>query len=129
MNYIESYFHDDVILTFHVLLCLTFLYTAYKDFLTVAYLVTQRDRFFSRELFATLITYFGDADEEVTVPNPAILKPVPLWTGKQVFSEIIRPNRKVRPFVNFEMKERNYDSQLDKKHFCPNDGWVAFRNG
>ena len=27
------------------------------------------------------------------------------------------------------MKEKNYMSDLKKKHFCPKDGWVAFRNG
>ena len=38
------------------------------------------------------------------------------------------PNRKSRACVNFEMKEKNYDSNKKLKHFCPNDGWVAFRN-
>eukprot|EP00957_Ditylum_brightwellii_P000515 40017-Ditylum_brightwellii.AAC.1 len=27
------------------------------------------------------------------------------------------------------MKEKNYDSKKGQKHFCINDGWVAFRNG
>jgi DNA-directed RNA polymerase III subunit RPC1 len=26
------------------------------------------------------------------------------------------------------MKEKNYDSEKKLQHFCPNDGWVAFRN-
>jgi DNA-directed RNA polymerase III subunit RPC1 len=26
------------------------------------------------------------------------------------------------------MKEKNYDTNRKLKHFCPNDGWVAFRN-
>jgi hypothetical protein len=44
--------------------------------------------------------------QEVDVPVPAILKPVPLWTGKQVFTCIIKPNRYTTSFVNFEMKVR-----------------------
>ena len=46
--------------------------------------------------------------QEVDVPMPAILKPVPLWTGKQVFTCIIKPNRHAATLVNFEMKVRYY---------------------
>lgn len=105
------------------------LVAASQDFLSAAYLITQRDRFFTKEAFCTLAAYFGDAAEEIDVPTPAIIKPVPLWTGKQLFSTMIRPNNKVQNLVSFEMKERNYASDLKMKHFCPNDGWVAFRNG
>ena len=100
-----------------------------QDFLTAAYMITQRDVFFTKDTFCSLAAYCGDADEEIDVPIPAILKPVALWTGKQLFSTMIRPNRNVKNLVNFEMKEKNYASDLKMKHFCPNDGWVAFRNG
>ena len=39
---------------------------------------------------------------------------------------MIRPNKKSSIAVNFETKEKNYTKN---KHFCPNDGWVAFRSG
>eukprot|EP00956_Cyclotella_meneghiniana_P004281 scaffold5251_cov75-Cyclotella_meneghiniana.AAC.3 len=65
---------------------------------------------------------------EIDVPMPAILKPVSLWTGKQVFTCILKPNKHASSIVNFEMKEKNYDTNKKMKHFCPNDGWVAFRN-
>lgn len=100
-----------------------------QDFLTAAYMLTQRDVFYNRDTFCAMAAYFGDADEEIEVPMPAILRPVPLWTGKQVFSLMIRPNSTVKNLVSFEMKEKNYASDLKRKHFCPNDGWVAFRNG
>ncbi|KAL7553153.1 hypothetical protein ACHAWF_018055 [Thalassiosira exigua] len=99
-----------------------------QDFLSASYLITQRDQFFSKEVFCSFVAYFGLADEQVDVPMPAILKPVPLWTGKQVFTCIVKPNRQANTLVNFEMKEKNYDSGKKMKHFCPNDGWVAFRN-
>jgi DNA-directed RNA polymerase III subunit RPC1 len=99
-----------------------------QDFLSAAYLITQRDQFFSREMFCSLVSYFGLAEEQIDVPLPAILKPVPLWTGKQVFTCIVKPNKQTTALVNFEMKEKNYDTNKKLKHFCPNDGWVAFRN-
>lgn len=106
------------------------LVAASQDFLSISYLITQRDVFFTMEKFCCLVAYFGDAEEQVDLPIPAILKPVPLWTGKQVFTALIRPNRASKVLVNFEMKEKNYISDKEKnfKHFCPNDGWVAFRN-
>jgi DNA-directed RNA polymerase III subunit RPC1 len=99
---------------------------ASQDFLSASYLLTQNDRFFTREQFCQLVAYYGDADEHVDVPIAAILKPVQLWTGKQVFGMILRPNKQVNVLVNFETKEKNYSS--NNLHFCRNDGWVAFRN-
>ena len=92
-----------------------------QDFLSAAYLITQRDQFFDKGMFCSLCAYFGLADEQVDVPTPAIIKPVALWTGKQVFTAIVRPNRQSNQLVNFEMKERNYNSSSKMKHFCPND--------
>ena len=62
------------------------LVAATQDFLTAAYLITQRDIFFDRETFCRVASYLGDAGEHVDIPPPAILKPVALWTGKQVGS-------------------------------------------
>lgn len=44
------------------------------------YYVTQAD-------FMNLLMYLNDWDG--FIPQPAILKPKPLWTGKQIFSLII----------------------------------------
>jgi len=99
-----------------------------QDFLSAAYLITQKDRFFTYEAFCTLVSYFGNADEQIDLPTPAIVRPVALWTGKQLFSMLLRPNKSSQVLVNFENKEKNYASDLKRKHFCPNDGWVAFRN-
>ena len=101
------------------------LVAASQDFLSAAYLLTQRDRFFTHEQFCSLAAYFGDAEEQIDIPSPAIVKPIHLWTGKQVFSAMIRPNKMAKILINFETKEKNYSTN---KHFCANDGWVAFRN-
>ena len=101
------------------------LVAASQDFLSAAYLLTQRDQFYTRADFCRLVAYFGDAAEQIDLPYPSILKPVELWTGKQVFSCMIRPQKDSKALVSFEMKEKNYTSDY---HFCRNDGWVAFRN-
>jgi DNA-directed RNA polymerase III subunit RPC1 len=101
------------------------LVAASQDFLSAAYLLTQRDRFFTRAQFCQLTSYFSDAMEHIDIPLPAIVKPVELWTGKQIFSAMLRPTRDSKVLVNFEGKEKNYTTS---KHFCRNDGWVAFRN-
>lgn len=102
------------------------LVAASQDFLSASYLLTQKDQFFTREEFCQLVTYFGDAEEETDIPCPAILKPVALWTGKQIFGLLLKPNKHSNVNVNFETKEKNYSAK--EKHFCSNDGWVSFRN-
>jgi DNA-directed RNA polymerase III subunit RPC1 len=103
------------------------LVAASQDFLSASYLLTQNDRFFTREQFCRLAAYFGDADEQVDIPAPSIVKPIELWTGKQLFSTMIRPNKDAKVFVDFECKEKNYNATNNAKHFCKDDGWVAFR--
>jgi DNA-directed RNA polymerase III subunit RPC1 len=99
---------------------------ASQDFLSASYLLTQKDQFFTRDQFCQLVTYYGDAEEHVDVPSPTIQKPIELWTGKQVFTMMLKPSKSSKVLVNFETKEKNYSSK--NKHFCRNDGWVAFRN-
>ncbi len=44
--------------------------------------MTKRDSFIRRDLFMNILMTLEDWDG--TVPMPAVLKPEPLWTGKQV---------------------------------------------
>lgn len=101
------------------------LVAATQDFLTASYLITQTDIFFDRETFCEVVSYLGDAGEHITIPMPTIIKPVELWTGKQVMSLLVRPSHSSKVLVNFEMREKNYSTDL---HFCRNDGYVHFRN-
>jgi DNA-directed RNA polymerase III subunit RPC1 len=59
--------------------------------------------------------YFGDAEEKIEIPPPAILKPVELWTGKQIINVMLRPNRDSKVFVNATVKEKFYS---DKEQMC-----------
>jgi len=102
------------------------LVAASQDFLSAAYMLTQNDRFFSKEEFCQLVSYYSFASEQIDLPPPAILRPVELWTGKQVFGAMLRPNKSAGIPLTFETREKNY---TEGKHFCRQDGWVSFRNG
>lgn len=55
-------------------------------------------------------------------------QPMELWTGKQLFSVLVRPNAKTRVFVNLVVTEKNYNKKADIGSMCPSDGYVCFRN-
>lgn len=57
------------------------------------------------------------------------MQPIELWTGKQVFSVLLRPNASVRVYVTLNVKEKNFKrpEKFDET-MCQNDGWVYFRN-
>ena len=55
--------------------------------------------FYDRSAFCQLVGYFGDACDLVDLPAPTVLKPLELWTGKQLFSMLIRPNADTK-YVN-----------------------------
>ena len=102
------------------------LVAATQDFLTGAYLLTQKDVFLNKTDFCRMVSHLSDAAEHIEIPPPAILKPHKLWTGKQVMSVLVRPNSSVNARVNVETQERFYTKD---KHFCAQDGYVAFRQG
>ena len=58
------------------------LIAATQDFLTTSFLITQKDMFLNRSQFMQLCGFFCDADEQIDLPPPSILKPIELWTGK-----------------------------------------------
>lgn len=102
------------------------LVAATQDFLTGAHLLTRKDVFLFKEEFLQLVAYFSDAAEHIDLPEPAIYKPHRMWTGKQVFSLLVRPNDQSECLVNVESMERFYTKD---KFFCAEDGFVCFQNG
>ncbi len=58
-----------------------------QDSLIGVKLFTHRDNFITLDLLMNFIMWIDDFDGNI--PIPAILKPEPLWTGKQIFSMII----------------------------------------
>jgi DNA-directed RNA polymerase III subunit RPC1 len=80
---------------------------ATQDFLTSSFLLTQRDTFLTRDQFCQICADFTLGLECVSLPPPSVIKPKELWTGKQVFGVILRPNKECKNvLVNLEMAER-----------------------
>ena len=72
------------------------------DSVLSGYLMTRRDSFFTREEACQLIMgihYWQRPSWSCPLPEPAIFKPMPLWTGKQLFS-LIFPRLRVSRQVN-----------------------------
>jgi len=78
-----------------------------QDSLIGIWLFTQRDSFVELDQAMNLLMWI---DFDGTLPPPAILKPRPLWTGKQILSLVI-------PAVNYkapDMKDRKPASNESK---------------
>jgi DNA-directed RNA polymerase II subunit RPB1 len=58
-----------------------------QDALLACYLFTRRDTFFDKASVMNTLMWIPQWDG--ILPTPAILKPRPLWTGKQLFSILI----------------------------------------
>ena len=104
---------------------------ATQDFITASHLVTRKNIFFTRDQFARQCAYLGDAAEQVELPPPCILKPIELWSGKQVFSVLLRPNGVAQLQLNGEGPNKRYNVAKSKPpplHMCPDDGYVCFQD-
>jgi len=109
------------------------LVAATQDFLTCSYLLSSKDLFLSRPDVCRLASYFIDLTRDsFDLPRPAILKPMELWTGKQVFSMLIRPTQYDDNFVTLETKEKIFGSTASSLSMdsCMDlsDGYVIFRD-
>lgn len=58
-----------------------------QDTLLGSRLMSSRDTFIERDLVMNMLMWLSTWDGKI--PVPAILKPRPLWTGKQMFSLIL----------------------------------------
>ncbi|PHU11107.1 hypothetical protein BC332_18037 [Capsicum chinense] len=97
-----------------------------QDFLTSSFLITRKDTFYDRASFTLICSYMGDAMDPIDLPTPAFIKPVELWTGKQLFGVLLRPYSKMRVYVNLTVTEKSYSGK--EETMCPSDGFVYFRN-
>lgn len=104
------------------------LVAATQDFLSGSYMLTHKDVFFTRDNFCQAIVHFTDGKMHIDLPPPTIIKPIELWTGKQVFNVLLRPNRQSHVILNFELKEREFRKPVGEPPFmCPRDGYILFR--
>lgn len=110
---------------------------AIQDFITASFLLSQKDRFFDRRQFTQICCYLADANMQIDIPPPTIWKPVRLWTGKQVFNVLMRPNKESKIMVNVECKcskweeakPANFPPRINlRPDLSPNDGWLVIVN-
>jgi DNA-directed RNA polymerase III subunit RPC1 len=113
---------------------------AIQDFITASWLLSRKDRFFDRRQFTQICCYMADANMHIDLPPPTIIKPVQLWTGKQIFNVLMRPNRQSKVMVNVESKcnafqapkAEDFSSFREKftplPDLSPNDGWLVVVN-
>ena len=81
-------------------------------------MLTQRDLFLELDEVMQLLMWVEHFDGKI--PPPAIIKPKPLWTGKQMISLIM-------PKVNFE-RDRPSPKTSDP-YFHEHDGKIIIING
>ncbi|XP_023805326.1 DNA-directed RNA polymerase III subunit RPC1 isoform X1 [Oryzias latipes] len=105
------------------------LIAAIQDFLTGAYLLTLKDTFFDRSKACQIVASIlvgKDEKVRISLPHPAILKPMALWTGKQIFSMILRPSKDCPVKANLRTKGKQYCGKGED--LCYNDSFVVIHN-
>ncbi|KAF2861290.1 DNA-directed RNA polymerase III subunit RPC1 [Piedraia hortae CBS 480.64] len=113
---------------------------AIQDFITCAYLISQKDQFFNRRQFCQIAGYmFPDMEVSdpvtresypIEIPPPSIIKPQALWTGKQVWSLLMKPYAQYPVNVNLDAKGKQYADPGDGllPDMTLNDSYLVVRN-
>ncbi|KAJ3093173.1 hypothetical protein HK102_003581 [Quaeritorhiza haematococci] len=112
------------------------LIAATQDFITASYLISKKNCFYDRSQFVQICSYMGDALMDIDIPPPTILKPVKLWTGKQIFGVLMRPNKQSPVKINLETNCRTFEKPTDTNGakqtlhpcMCNNDGYLIIYN-
>ncbi|XP_070388378.1 DNA-directed RNA polymerase II subunit RPB1 [Dermacentor albipictus] len=95
-----------------------------QDTLTAVRKMTKRDIFLEKDQMMTILMFLPIWDGKM--PMPAVLKPKPLWTGKQIFSLIIPGN------VNLIRTHSTHPDEEDDgpyKWISPGDTKVLIEHG
>lgn len=91
-----------------------------QDYITGAYLLTQKSTMLNRSQVEQLVIAAGL--DPRSLPQPAVTKPVKLWTGKQVFSILLPKGLNYANRSNTTHK----DCKLEE---CERDDYVSIRDG
>lgn len=103
---------------------------AIQDFISAASILSNKDNFFDRRSFTQLCISMLGPNTRFDLPPPTIVKPQMLWTGKQVFNILMRPNKDDPVMVNLDAACREFKQPKDgrPKDLDPNDAWLVIRN-
>jgi DNA-directed RNA polymerase III subunit RPC1 len=115
------------------------LIAAIQDFITAAYLLSSKNNFFDRKSFTQICSFMFNGDGVVDpdtgeklpidIPPPVVIKPQVLWTGKQVFNVLMRPNKKCRVLVNLEAACKQFKKKKGEANdLNEDDAWLVIRN-
>ncbi|XP_061665680.1 DNA-directed RNA polymerase III subunit RPC1 [Syngnathoides biaculeatus] len=105
------------------------LIAAIQDFLTAGYLLTLKDTFFDRSKACQIVASIlvgKDEKVKIALPRPAVMKPMALWTGKQIFSLILKPSKDCPVKANLRTKGKQYCGKGED--LCHNDSFVVIHN-
>ena len=102
------------------------LVAAIQDFITIAFLLSQKDRFFDRSQVCQIVVSFEThLSVCVELPAPAILKPRRLWTGKQIFGMLLQPAPSLeRVGIFIETKNKSYEPPAADDEFLNQCPWM-----
>ncbi|VDO52571.1 unnamed protein product [Schistosoma margrebowiei] len=101
-----------------------------QDLITATHLLTLKDVFLNRDQACTLAAQLlagNHLGRLLSLPKPAILWPVALWTGKQIFGLILSPHPSTGIKVNLRVPTKSMYSSKGSE-MCPNDGFVLIQN-
>ncbi|RKP18443.1 beta and beta-prime subunits of DNA dependent RNA-polymerase [Rozella allomycis CSF55] len=101
---------------------------ATQDFITASYLITNKDVFYTKSQFSQICLMFCDSNIKLDLVPPCIIKPIKLWSGKQVINMLIRPNRESEIVINLENKGRTFSKPKGIPDMCENDGYLVIFN-
>ncbi|KAK4503760.1 hypothetical protein PRZ48_004675 [Zasmidium cellare] len=113
---------------------------AIQDFITGAYLVSQKDLFFNRREFTQVVNFmyvgmqvkdpYTGKQYDIEIPPPAIWKPQRLWTGKQVWNMLMKPHKDYPVNVNLEAKLKSFAPPREGfiNDMVDNDSYLVIRN-
>jgi DNA-directed RNA polymerase III subunit RPC1 len=105
------------------------LISATQDFLTASFIITCKDSFYTQAEFCQILAGCMDSHDNIDMPIPAILKPVALYTGKQIFSTLIRPTSDSTVNANLELRLALFDGKSGEPVLSPNDSYLVILNG
>ncbi|MCD6380724.1 MAG: DNA-directed RNA polymerase subunit A', partial [Candidatus Odinarchaeota archaeon] len=94
---------------------------AIQDHISAAYLLTRKETLLTREELISTLSACGYTGE---IPEPKIKEPIPLWTGKQLFSLFLPKDFS----MEFRAKICAHCEECDKEN-CPYDAYVVIKNG
>jgi len=95
---------------------------AIRDYITASYLFTRKSHYLTKREVGRLLV--GAKCETISLPQPEIKEPVPLWSGKQIFSLFLPQD------MNYVLKSnicRGCSKCLQEN--CKYDSYVVVKNG